>query len=411
MHPTLKRLLYPSRQRVPEASRAPSIRELLLAHLCLSFPKEICLNFTDSFCQSLVMSNASNDGASELGLQLGLNSTLALLNTSFSSPIPYILQAHMAILASRCIETQNSEQFMGFGFDRAISAFELSAKLYWRSLCDLDLGKRSRPYLGRAAKKSLPNQAPDRHMNEMMLLFQPTKSREVAQKDLSLLISSYIDETQQIVHENSRLQTGDTLKGIISMLLADKELGNKRLSGCKTSEELVSISALARLMASSLFRVVAEARAMIRHAQRPGRKEKDLELEGQLMSSLDLKAGAGCRLVGRNADQVVRKILLNAISIGSSSRKRSVLMMQHFLMLMLVGLRARIDFLWKACVLVLSAILNLMAFEGEEFDALKILAGDAHESVETTKVTIKLPCIYLWLNYTINSDESSALCL
>jgi hypothetical protein len=385
VHPTLKCLLDTSRRQIPEVPGALSIRELLLAHLYLSFPKEICLNFTDSFCQSLVMSNACNDRASELGLWFDLNSILALLNTSFSSPMPYILQAHMAILASKCIETQKSEQLIGLGLDQAISAFELSTKLYWRSLCDLKLGKRSRPYLGREAKKSLSNQAPAFHMNEIILL-PPEKSGEIAQKDLFLLISSYVDETQRIMHESSRLQTGDTLKGIVSTLLGDKELGNKQLSRCIISEELVSLAAFTRLMASSLFRVLAEARAMIRHAQRSGRKQKYLGLEAQLMSYLDLKTGSTFHLVGSNVDRVVRKILLDAFCVGSSSRKRSVLMMQHFLKLMLVGLHARIDFLWKACVLVLSATLDLMALEGEEFDALKILAGDACEPVETTKV-------------------------
>ncbi|KAF3331482.1 hypothetical protein FCM35_KLT02888 [Carex littledalei] len=181
------------------------------------------------------------------------------------------------------------------------------------------------------------------------------------------------------MHESTRFQTGDTLKGIVSMLLADEVLVNKQEAGCNISEELVSVAALARLMASSLFRAVSEARTMNAHAQKAGKREKHLELKGQLMGSLELESNAGCCSVGRKADQIVRKILLHAISAGSTSgRKRSVLMLQHFMKLILVGLRA--DFLWKACVLVMPAIMNLM-----EFVALKILAGDAHEPVEATK--------------------------
>ncbi|KAF3323291.1 hypothetical protein FCM35_KLT12022 [Carex littledalei] len=223
-------------------------------------------------------------------------------------------------------------------------------------------------------------------MDEMIGLFGPNRSNEVAQKNLFLCISSYIDKTQQIMHESTRFQTGDTLKGIVLVLLADEVLVNKQEAGCNISEELVSVAALARLMASSLFRAVSEARTMNAHAQKAGKREKHLELKGQLMGSLELESNAGCCSVGRKADQIVRKILLHAISAGStSSHKRSVLMLQHFMKLMLVGLCARADFFWKACVLVMSAIMNLMAFEGVEFDALKILAGDAHEPVEATK--------------------------
>ncbi|KAJ1685095.1 hypothetical protein LUZ63_016485 [Rhynchospora breviuscula] len=366
-HPILRHLLGPSGLQIVGVSGSSLIRELVLAHLHLSFPKHICVNFTDSFCHSLALSSASND---KVGLELGLDSTLALLSTGSSSSMPYLLQAHVAMLASKCIETQIQQQVSGSGFDRAISAFELSRKLYWRSLCDVDLGQRGRrPYLSCGAKN----------------LFQHTSPDIVAQKDLFLWISSYIDEIQETVHESSRrLQTGETLKVIVSMLLADKELGEKRVAGCKISEELVSIAALARLMASSLFQMVAEARAMVGHAQRRNRREKLLELEGQLMSSLDLESDAECHLVGSKADRIVRKILLNEISVGSSSRKKSVLMLQHFVKLMLFGLRARVDFLWKACILVLSAIMNLMAFEGE-FDALKMLSGDTHDPVEATK--------------------------
>ncbi|KAJ3701030.1 hypothetical protein LUZ61_004735 [Rhynchospora tenuis] len=381
-HPTLRRLLGPSGLQIVGVSGSFLIRELVLAHLRLSFPKHICVNFTDSFCRSLSLSTASND---KVGLELGLDSTLALLSTGSSSSMPYLLQAHVAMLASKCIETQIQQQVSGSGFDRAISAFELSGKLYWRCLHDVDLGQRARPYLSRGAKNPCLNQASHSHMDELMLLFQHTSPDIVAQKDLFLWISSYIDEIQETVHESSsRLQTGNTLKVIVSMLLADKELGGKRAAGCKISEELVSVAALARLMATSLFQVVAEARAIVGHAQRPNRREKHLELEGQLMSSLNSESDAECHLVGSKADQIVRKILLSEISVGSSSRKKSVLMLQHFVKLMLFGLRARVDFLWKACILVLSAIMNLMAFEGE-FDALKMLSGDTHDPVEVTK--------------------------
>ncbi|KAJ4794509.1 hypothetical protein LUZ62_045755 [Rhynchospora pubera] len=363
-HPTLRHLLGPSGLQIVGVSGSSLIRELVLAHLHLSFPKHICVNFTDSFCHSLALPTASND---KVGLELGLDSALALLSTSSSSSMPYLLQAHVAMLASKCIETQIQLQVSGSGFDRAISAFELSGKLYWRCLCDVDLGQRARPYLSRGAKN----------------LFQHTSPDIVSQKDLFLWISSYIDEVQETVHESSRrLQNGETLKVIVSMFLADEELGEKRVAGI--SEELVSVAALARLMASSLFQVVAEARAMVGHAQRRNRREKHLELERQLMSSLDLESDAERHLVGSKADRIVRKILCNEISVGSSSRKKSVLMLQHFMKLMLFGLRARADFLWKACILVLSAIMNLMAFEGE-FDALKMLSGDTRDPVEARK--------------------------
>ena len=72
-----------------------------------------------------------NGGISEVDLGLGLDSTIALLNTSFSSPMLYLLRAHLSVLASRCTETQNPGHVLGQGLDRAIGAFELSAKLYY----------------------------------------------------------------------------------------------------------------------------------------------------------------------------------------------------------------------------------------------------------------------------------------
>lgn len=62
-------------------------------------------------------------------------------------------------------------------------------------------------------------------------------------------------------------------------------------------------------MASSLFRAVSEARTMKAHAQKAGKRGKHLELEGKLMGSLELESNAGRCLVGRKADQIVRKIL------------------------------------------------------------------------------------------------------
>ncbi|KAF3323290.1 hypothetical protein FCM35_KLT12021 [Carex littledalei] len=95
------------------------------------------------------------------------------------------------------------------------------------------------------------------------------------------------------MHESTRFQTGDTLKGIVLVLLADEVLVNKQEAGCNISEELVSVAALARLMASSLFRAVSEARTMNARAQKAGKREKHLELKGQLMGSLELESNAG----------------------------------------------------------------------------------------------------------------------
>ncbi|KAJ3682652.1 hypothetical protein LUZ60_015225 [Juncus effusus] len=322
--------------------------ELFSTHFILSYPK------SQNFIESLSF-NTFNDGK-ETQNELGLNMVLELLNPKSSFQIPFLLRAHMTVIGSGYFENRDpvycplSDEIL---LDRAINAFESSINLYFRCLCGLDNPIGSKPKLG---------QKLDCYMDDM-ILYCRTQSDEILRSDFLRSLFSYVEEAQCVVHEHFRQQAGFTLKRILFGLLSrNNELKNKIGAERKITEEMVCLAASLKLMGSSLLQVLDRFREV--------KNEKGYERISDIVR----------RFTDYEANQIERKVsVVDVVGNGLVRGEKSFGMLCHLINMLMYGLDEKIGFLWKGCVVMIMAVMDLIIFEQGSLDSVKLLIADVNK--------------------------------
>ncbi|EAY85760.1 hypothetical protein OsI_07118 [Oryza sativa Indica Group] len=195
--------------------------------------------------------------------EIGLSGALSLLHKSCLLSIPPAVQAHFLLLACRCAD--NGDLNMN------LLAFEHAMDVYLSYLPALGVFRRTsgvkRP-LGCSMKRrplssclqAATHQKLACDINRLVLFCNLHSNDDLPINESDIV--RFIEENQQVLHEQSRQDTITAVKSIVSnvLLLAKQEEMDRLYRN--VSEEIICLAAALRLMGSSFIRIMHCIRQM-----------------------------------------------------------------------------------------------------------------------------------------------------
>lgn len=359
-----------------------AVQELVSGHFLLTY-------YDDSTFSGFIHSLSWTDEVDDAIPELGLDAALTLLGSCTMFSLPLMLQAHLILLASRCVgiqrptDNKSDDEVMS----RYILAFELSIKLYVDYMSNIDLidnyiGCVSQS--GSHAEKSLDSYV--RSVTCNMLNYQIDKlvgfchshSQGMLSGTKADIVSNsvdYIGGNHHVVDEMCRDETCLFLNFItLAILPGEIEKSTPDNRGDKIQQEIYCLAAVLKLMSSALLQIVW-----------------NLRQNGCLHGVKTLKDYTFCKeydiilsIIGRfgkyGANQLFQKILLDVMGMHPVQHKGAMLMLVHFVCLSSYSFDRRLGFLWKGCIFMMMTIMNLLLLEEGSLDAFRLLVGNMKDA-------------------------------
>uniref|UniRef100_A0A0D9YRX9 DUF7812 domain-containing protein n=1 Tax=Oryza glumipatula TaxID=40148 RepID=A0A0D9YRX9_9ORYZ len=315
--------------------------------------------------------------------EIGLSGALSLLHKSCLLSIPPAVQAHFLLLACRCAD--NGDLNMN------LLAFEHAMDVYLSYLPALGVFRRTsgvkRP-LGCSMKRrplssclqAATHQKLACDINRLVLFCNLHSNDDLPINESDIV--RFIEENQQVLHEQSRQDTITAVKSIVSnvLLLAKQEEMDRLYPN--VSEEIICLAAALRLMGSSFIRIMHCIRQMTvgdgsqtTHCLEPC---KVFNIVSETIS-----------LLGHyEPNELQRNDLFDTIGKPGDGQQGAVLMLSHFATLSVHCLRMRFNFMWKGCIFMMM-IANLCATEMYHFlidgsKASKVRCADQDGSLKAS---------------------------
>ncbi|KAL5699519.1 hypothetical protein ACHQM5_030406 [Ranunculus cassubicifolius] len=338
--------------------------DVLLAMICAHFI--LSNHYVDAGKQFLGTSILGKEAPS---LELCLASSVQLLAITLLVSAPYIFQAHLISIVSKCISiVRDSEapKEKALLITQYTTAFEISFILYARHISYLkECG--SVPYDNPAISKGVD-------CPTLESLIQPSTYKRVIQasnlcdygrsvlfKTKSGFLSAsdtYIKEKEQILDTSCKDEIMIVLNSIVSQSLGKVEGIGSHIERDASKEEIHLLASIVNLMSNSLLQ--------INQFMRDGSlKDQSFSKEygfvintiSCLLSSVD----------GHSTERVLEE------TVGSSpaSCKETKQMIIHFAGFLPFCYSNNHEYLWRGCILMMMALTNLIIFEDGNLDAMK----------------------------------------
>uniref|UniRef100_A0A0E0JZK1 DUF7812 domain-containing protein n=1 Tax=Oryza punctata TaxID=4537 RepID=A0A0E0JZK1_ORYPU len=288
--------------------------------------------------------------------EIGFPGALTLLHKSCLLSIPPAVQAHFLLLACRCV---------GDGaLDMHLLAFEHAMDVYLRYLPALGVFRRTsgvKGPLGCSMKRrplssciqAATHQKLTCDINRLVLFCSLHSNNDLPINEGDIV--RFIEENQQVLHEQSRQDTVTAMKSIVSNVLLAKQEEMDRLDP-NVSEEIICLAAALRLMCSSFIRIMHCIRQMTvgdgsqtTHCLEPCKVFNIVAETISLLGHYEPK-------------ELQRNDLFEAIGKPGDGEQGAVLMLSHFTTLSVHCLRMRFNFMWKGCIFMMM-MANLCATE------------------------------------------------
>ncbi|XP_073009446.1 uncharacterized protein [Typha latifolia] len=356
------------------------IQEIISSYFLLSVYNDWTFN---RFINSLFWSKEANSEIPEISM----DAALTLLGAGIMFSLPSILQAHLILLASRCIGIQspkNSWRLDKVALSRSILAFECSVNLYLGYLSTLDSvdnftgGKGHSTYCAKqlpfgSCIQVVACSKLDYQIEKLVSFCQSHSHDELSGNEADVLSNSvaYIKENQHIIHEKFRQETSFILECMISSFLS-QEIGNSKLheNGDAIPQEMICLAAALKLMSASLLQILSDLREI--RCLRGRKTSKD----GDLFKAFDFISGIVRRFEKYESKQIVQKNFIDVLGKGPFRHKESMLMLSHFASLLVYSFRMRLGFLQKGCIFMMMTLMNLIIFEENSLDAFSLFLSN-----------------------------------
>ena len=321
----------------------------------------VCCHFISSlqdeggfkvFLSALSWSWNKSQGTPEISFQGALD----LIHMTCLFSLPVVVQAHLLLLASRCISDQN--------LDLHLHAFEHAMNLYVRYLPALDVFNRTNgkkiPWSSSVNQRPFScfiKDATDQKLRSQiagLLSFCQLHSGDDLPTNESD-IDRLIEENQHILHEKFRQESTVVLKDILSNIMCCANQEEVLASDTEVSDGIICLAAVLRLMGSSLLHIL--------HCFSQMRSASDKTNVITLCMEYNVICKIVCLLGQHEANELHRYNLLDIIGMPVDRERASVLMLAHFATLSICCVRRRVGFLWKGCVVMMIMSINLIAEE------------------------------------------------
>nr|XP_010934362.1 uncharacterized protein LOC105054525 isoform X2 [Elaeis guineensis] len=348
-----------------------AVQELVSGHFLLTY-------YHESTFSGFIHSLSWTDEVDDMIPELGLDAALTLLGSCTMFTLPPMLQAHLILLASRCIGVQRptdnkpDDELMG----RYILAFELSVKLYVNYTSNLDLIDKYIGFVGQSGSrttKSLDSYL--RSVTRNMLNYQIDKLVDFCHSHSQGMLSgtkadilsnsvAYIRGNHHVVDEMCRDETCLFLNLItLGILPGEIEESTSDKRGDKIQQEIYCLAAVLKLMSSALLQIVWNLR---QNGCLHGVKTlKDYTICKEYDFILSIISCFG----KYDANQLVQNILLDVMGMHPVQHEGAMLMLAHFVCLSSYSFHRRLGFLWKGCIFMMMTIMNLLLLEEGSLDA------------------------------------------
>ncbi|XP_025798604.1 uncharacterized protein LOC112878282 isoform X2 [Panicum hallii] len=325
--------------------------ELVCCHFISSLQDE---GGFEVFLRALSWSWNESQGTPEISFQ----GALGLIHRTCLFSLPVVVQAHLLLLASRCISDQN--------LDLHLHAFEHAMNLYVRYLPALDVFNRTGgtkiPWTSSVNKR--PFSCCIKDATDQKLRSQIDGLRSFCQlhsgDDLPTNesdIDRLIEENQHILHEMFRQESTVVLKDILLNILCCAKQEEVFASDTELSDGIICLAAVLRVMSSSLLHILHYFSQMRSASDKTNVNYTTLCMEYNVICEII------CLLGQHEANELHWYNLLDIIGMPVDRKRASVLMLAHFATLSICCVRRRIGFLWKRCVVMMIMSVNLIAEE------------------------------------------------
>ncbi|KAJ1261397.1 hypothetical protein BS78_09G026600 [Paspalum vaginatum] len=344
----------------PEGSRifteAPCLGE---HHVVLEL---VCRHFISSLHDEggfqMFLSALSWSGrASLVTPEISFQGALALVQRTCLLSLTGVIQAHLLLLMSRCVNGRNMDLHF---------AFEQATNLYVRYLpalhafnriggmeTPLNCLSKERPFntcIKDATEQKLRSQI------DGLLSFCQLHSGDdlpINESDIDRLI----EENQDMLHEKIRQEATMVVKGILSGILYRAKQNEVNEPDAEVSDEILCLAAVLRVMGSSLPHILH------RFAQMRSASDKDNRNYVTLCKEYEVTHKSICLLGQHKANELYKDDLLVAILDPVERESTPMLMLSHFSSLATYSVRRRLGFMWKGCVIMMMMAMNLISVE------------------------------------------------
>ncbi|KAL5213504.1 hypothetical protein ABZP36_024351 [Zizania latifolia] len=308
--------------------------------------------------------------------EIGFPGALSILRRSCLFSFPAVVQAHFLLLSCRCVGDGD--------LDMHLLAFEHAMNVYLRYLPSLGVFNRT------SVESPLSCFIKKRHLNFFMhgatqltcqinrLIFfcqlHSSDDLPINESDIFDASVRFIEENQQIVHEQFRQEIIIVVKSIVSNVLRLAKPKEMDKLEANVSEEIICLAAALRLMGSSLLQILQDIRQMaVADASQNGNKLEPCKVYSFISETV-------CLLGHYKAYKLQGHDLLGMIGKPEDREQGSVLLLSHIASLSVHCLSMRFGFMWKGCIFMMMMAMNLVVTEERNVGLFHILVDGAKES-------------------------------
>ncbi|CAL4948536.1 unnamed protein product [Urochloa decumbens] len=280
---------------------------------------------------------------------------MLILNTRLFS-LPAVVQAHLLLLASRCISDQNPD----------LHLLEHAMNLYVRYLPALHVFNRTggvKTPWNRFGKemplscciKDATDQKLRSQINGLLSFCQLHSGDDLPTNEGD--IDRLIEENQHILHEKLRQEHSMVLKDLLLKILFCAKQKEVLEPDTSVSDGIICLAAVLRVVSSSLLQILHCSSQMASASDKENVNYATLCMGYNLIHE-------SIRLFGQHeANELHRYDLLDIIGMPVDRESAPMLMLAHFATLSLCCVRKRLGFLWKGCIAMVIMSMNLIAEE------------------------------------------------
>ncbi|KAL6899090.1 hypothetical protein ACP4OV_005748 [Aristida adscensionis] len=282
--------------------------------------------------------------------------------------LPAVVKAHVLLLASRCITCRNlNSHFL---------SFELAMDLYVRYLPALGAFNRTGDvkslcccFTKEKTFSCSSNDATDPklrcHINRLLLFCQSHSGDDMSINEGDLFSSSvrFIEENKHVLHEKFRLEATMVVKSLVSSILNSEKQRKMHKFDAEVSEDIICLAAALRLMAHSLLQILHHFNHMRTTDDMGNKNSVTLHQISEII----------CLLGQFEADKTHRFDLFGIFRESVYRERASMLLLAHFASLSICCIRMRLGFLWKGCIIMMMAGMNLVIAQEKSLSIFQFL--------------------------------------
>lgn len=356
-----------------------AIMELVSKHVIVSYHDEVTFR---KFIDSLSWSSLDVQRPA-----MTFDSAMSLLNYPVISTASHFLQAHLIIMASRCIGIHNSRALDGLIMTQYIMALEYSVLLYLGFIPKLNIfdcifrdGSTTsfddaRPSFNSCIQSSTSDKL-RKHIDKLSDWCY-TSTRGLMSKttpEIQEDVIAYIKDCRTLIYEKIGDEVFQVLTCMVRSLLAEESKWSSK--DCKPNlGELYCISAVLKLQGSILLQLLP----FLRKSRELG-CTRTSEQTAEYDFILSIISSIGHYGENKNA----QKILFGAAERNNGRHSDIKLAFAHFTNLLSYSFTCKVAPLWKSCIFLMIHILDLLVIEEGNLDVFHGFMRTGHMS----------PCIF-----------------